>query len=260
VRINEWLATGGGAMEFVELHNADPLPVDLSRWVLTDDPSIRGATNRALPTPSFLAGGGFARFRMEGSPADVPGTGLGFRLSALGETLRLVAAHGGVVDSVDYTLQDDGVSEGLLPDGSTQRVRFPGKATPGRPNASPDPDSDGDGIPDDWETRHGLGPDRAADALEDPDGDGANNRQEFLAGTDPRNASSVFRLAVARDGAAWSLQFLAQAARAYRLEIADSVGGPWTRSQDIAPGTTSREVSLPLAWDAAQRFYRMVVP
>ena len=260
VRINEWLATGGGETEFIELHNPDPLPVDLSRWVLTDDPSIRGATNRGLPTPSFLGGAGFARFRMEGSPAEVPGSGLGFRLSALGETLRLVAAHGGVVDSVDYTVQEDGVSEGLLPDGSTNRVRFPGRATPGQPNASAEPDSDGDGIPDDWETRHGLNPDRAADALEDPDGDGASNRQEFLAGTDPRNASSVFRLAVGRDGAAWSLRFLAQAARAYRLEIADSLVGPWNRSQDIAPGSTTREVSLPLPWDAAQRFYRMVVP
>jgi hypothetical protein len=152
------------------------------------------------------------------------------------------------------------VSEGLLPDGSTNRVRFPGRATPGQPNASAEPDSDGDGIPDAWETRHGLNPDRAADALEDPDGDGASNRQEFLAGTDPRNASSVFRLAVGRDGAAWSLRFLAQAARAYRLEIADSVTGPWTRSQDIIPGNTAREVSVPLPWDAAQRFYRMVVP
>jgi len=258
VRINEWLATGGRAMEFVELHNADPLPVDLSRWVLTDDPSIRGATNRTLPAPGFLAGKGFAPFRMDGSTAEVPGSRLDFRLNALGETLRLVAGHGGVVDSVDYTVQDEGVSEGFLPDGSTTRVRFPGRATPGRSNAQPEADSDGDGMPDDWETRNGLRPD-AADGAGDPDGDGATNLREFLAGTDPRNPGSVFRLSVAREGRGWSLRFTAQADRSYRLEISDSVAGPWDRSQDIAAGTMAREVSLPLTWDAGQRFYRMVV-
>lgn len=51
-------------------------------------------------------------------------------------------------------------------------------------------DSDGDGLPDSWETLHGLNPgnDRDADgAWGDPDNDGLNNRAEYLAGTDPNN-------------------------------------------------------------------------
>ena len=51
-------------------------------------------------------------------------------------------------------------------------------------------DTDGDGVPDDWEIAHGLNPNDPADATQDPDGDGLTNAQEFLAGTDPQNADT----------------------------------------------------------------------
>lgn len=49
-------------------------------------------------------------------------------------------------------------------------------------------DSDGDGIPDNWEVAYGLNPMSAADAGQDADGDGFTNLQEFQLGTNPNSA------------------------------------------------------------------------
>ena len=51
-------------------------------------------------------------------------------------------------------------------------------------------DSDGDGIPDAIELDNGLNPNNKADALEDIDVDGLNNRQEIERGTNLRNPDS----------------------------------------------------------------------
>ena len=51
------------------------------------------------------------------------------------------------------------------------------------------PDTDGDGLPDGWETDHRLDP-LTNDAADDPDGDGFSNAEEFAAGTDPQDPAS----------------------------------------------------------------------
>jgi pectate lyase len=47
-------------------------------------------------------------------------------------------------------------------------------------------DADGDGMPNQWESTHGLDSKSAADGPSDVDGDGYTNVEEFLNGTDPR--------------------------------------------------------------------------
>ena len=48
-------------------------------------------------------------------------------------------------------------------------------------------DTDGDGLPDDWEKRFGLNPNDPADASADLDGDEFTNLEEYEAKTDPRD-------------------------------------------------------------------------
>jgi hypothetical protein len=52
-----------------------------------------------------------------------------------------------------------------------------------------DPDDDGDGMPDEWESQYGLDPLDPQDAFDDPDGDGYNNVDEYNAGTAPNDRS-----------------------------------------------------------------------
>jgi pectate lyase len=51
--------------------------------------------------------------------------------------------------------------------------------------AAPLPDSDHDGMPDEWETRYKLNPHDASDANQDADADGYTNIEEYINGTDP---------------------------------------------------------------------------
>lgn len=47
-------------------------------------------------------------------------------------------------------------------------------------------DTDGDGMPDDWEIKHKLNPKDPSDGAQDADGDGYTNVEEYLNGTNPQ--------------------------------------------------------------------------
>ncbi len=84
-------------------------------------------------------------------------------------------------------------------------------------------DDDGDGIPGWWEELHGLSDSDPSDAGIDADGDGFTNRQEYLAGTDPRDASSVLRVGeiaqrALEDGGGVAVSWASAAGRRYKLE------------------------------------------
>ena len=55
-------------------------------------------------------------------------------------------------------------------------------------------DSDSDGISDGWEVRYSLSPTNSTDGALDPDNDSYSSEEEFIAGTDPTNALSFFKL------------------------------------------------------------------
>jgi len=70
-----------------------------------------------------------------------------------------------------------------LPEDSYKRgiITSPGQVG-GYPEyrGTPYKDSDNDGIPNAWETKHGLNPKNAADATADRDKDGYTNIEEYL--------------------------------------------------------------------------------
>lgn len=59
---------------------------------------------------------------------------------------------------------------------------------------NPNQSAVGDGIPNWWKQQYGFDPLDPTVAGADPDHDGANNLQEYLAGTNPTNAASVFHI------------------------------------------------------------------
>jgi subtilisin family serine protease len=90
--------------------------------------------------------------------------------------------------------------------------------TGGRLNLARIADSDNNGLPDWWELQY-FGHLTGSDPHADPDADGASNLAEFLAGTNPTNASSALRLSARRSPGtnAVTLQWPSAAGRYYNL-------------------------------------------
>lgn len=122
-------------------------------------------------------------------------------------------------------------------------------------------DTDGDGMPDAWESANGTLV-NVADAHADPDEDGMTNWQEFLAGTHPNNAADVLQvLSVSALPAALTLGFHAVSNRTYTVLYKDTVSaGDWSKLTDVPAATANRMVLVTDQPVGAARFYRLVTP
>lgn len=124
-------------------------------------------------------------------------------------------------------------------------------------------DDDGDGMPDDWEITFGLDPHNNMDAALDNDNDGLTNLQEFLAGTDPTDPSSVLRLSIFpfsfNNTSNILIEFTAVAGKTYVLEFRDKVGaGMWNELLQVSPQPQTRLIRLTnqINNELPQRFFR----
>ncbi|HEU0011120.1 MAG TPA: lamin tail domain-containing protein [Verrucomicrobiae bacterium] len=119
LKINEWLAasTPPTTEDYIELYNADPLPVALGGLYLTDEPLGAPAQHRVADL-SFVAGGGFAVFTADGSEGAGP-EHLNFKLGSEQGKIGLFASDLSVVDCVVYGPQRTDVSYGRCPNGGS---------------------------------------------------------------------------------------------------------------------------------------------
>lgn len=210
------------------------------------------------------------------------------RLSNEGETIRLErpdtpqappSADAGFVpwlqvEEVAYRTTSPWPEASSLPGASLHRRRSAEFAndpvqwvlntpSPGAPTRPPETDRDFDGMPNDWETAFGLDPDSAADAALDADADGHTNVAEWLAGTNPRNATSRLEIRLETVASAGVVvRFEAIAGRTYSVLHRDDAGvGLWNKVGEVPSDYFDRVVLVPVGQPGdTTRYFRVVTP
>ena len=135
-----------------------------------------------------------------------------------------------------------------------------------QPLLNPNGDQTGKGIPNGWLQQYGLNPFDTSVAAGDADGDGMSTLQEFLAGTDPTNPASAFRVtSVTATGNDILVSWLTGIGRTNALEWTAGAGdGSYNTNAftDLfivtnAAGTTTNYLDLGAATNFPARFYRV---
>jgi hypothetical protein len=123
------------------------------------------------------------------------------------------------------------------------------------------PDTDGDGAGDTWEQLNGFSFLDPADGVLDTDNDGAINRDEFVAETNPNDTNDVWRLQFSMVSAGEAaFQFNALPSRTYALQSRGDLTSAWTNIAEFWATTNSRVIQITNTIDPTNRFYRVVTP
>ncbi len=269
--------------EFVELRNAGAKTVSLEGLRMSGGISFAfggtNAVNELVPGGRCVVvsnpDGFAARYP---SVTVIAGTYEG-HLGNGHEEVQLLGSVGEVVASVLYNAADNPLADGagwsLVPqseatlptDPSANGWKIsaaiggsPGVADPASLPAA-DADADADGLPDAWETSHGLATNSSAGddgASGDPDGDGMSNLAEFLAGTDPRSAASRVVFSAAKVvGGQVELRFDRVPGRACRVVAFDAAGGAVLAGTNFPARATGGQDTLLVDPGVETRLFRL---
>jgi hypothetical protein len=136
--------------------------------------------------------------------------------------------------------------------------------TPGQPNSQDPLDTNGDGLPDAWQIQYfgSITSPQAAPGA-DPDQDGFNNLQEYLAGTSPIDATSRLKIdSVSASGDTAAIHFNAVTGKTYTILFGPSADAPswFTLTNVPAQPLTAPFTVLDTTRTSSTRFYRLVTP
>jgi hypothetical protein len=281
-------APAGPGFDYLELHNnSDTTTLDLSGMTLSDGVRFVAPAGLTLAPGQYALVIGHddeAAFRTHYSLAketNILGTYSG-KLANNGESIQVRSAiDGTVLVTLNYDDEDnwpksaDGDNRSLVPlvldpvkqalgaldSPSNWQPSSTDGGSPGEEDSPPPADDDQDGLPDDWELAHGLNP-VANDAALDFDGDGANNAHEFLAGTNPGDATSRLELGLSLGQAGELLvEFTMQPGRQYFLEIAAAIDGEFIPINFFQASAIGKTIRVPRAGPegSKNRFFRLRV-
>ena len=268
--------------EYVELKNISPdATLDLSGVRFTNGIYFTftgSAVTQLAPGQMVLVVRNAAAFAARyGSALNIAGQYVGI-LDNAGETLRLEDAVGEKILEFAYDNQWYPITDGLgfslvivnenapwdtWGNKASWRASSEVNGSPGAADPTPNPDSDGDGMPDAWEIANGTNP-WVPDANADPDHDGLTNLQEYWAGTSPTNAASALRIesALTMPDGAQVFSFTAVSNRSYTVLFRnDQLFGSWEKLTDVLEAPTMGPAWITnSAGTNSARFYRLVTP
>jgi len=127
-----------------------------------------------------------------------------------------------------------------------------------------DRDANADGLPDEWQMIHfgSYLADRAAPDA-DPAGSRMTNMEKWIAGLNPNDQASIFRMDELRTGSTGELRisWYGVSERMYRLYTAESVAGPWVRYPNAATEFAGHDADIAVSIAPASRstFFRLEV-
>jgi hypothetical protein len=122
-------------------------------------------------------------------------------------------------------------------------------------------DTDGDGIPDAWESSFGMNTNNAADRNLDTDGDGLSNHAEYVAGTDPTDPASYLQVDLDVIPGAATLSFNALSNKTYTVRYTDALAsGQWFKLADAIAHSTNRVATILDGNWRQSRFYQLITP